>query len=133
LNKPAQTLPGIGVRFDESAGGELKSTNKRPQPPESRQKSESNAAAGHDSTAERRQTVRIPYHTSVKCYTPDGAVSGRIRDLSGKGLFVDIGKPFSVGERFELDFTFRSGKHSMKLRAEVVRQTYEGIAIRLLS
>jgi hypothetical protein len=88
---------------------------------------------GNSSAQERRRTERIPYHTSVKCYTPDGAVSGRIRNLSAKGLFIDMKKPFSVGEKFELDFTFRSGKYSMKLRAEVVRQSIDGIAIRLLS
>jgi hypothetical protein len=56
-----------------------------------------------------------------------------IRNLSAKGLFVDIRKPFSVGQKFELDFNFRSGKYSMKLQAQVLRQTREGIAVRLLS
>lgn len=132
LNKPDRPLPRMGVRCAKSVG-ELKSMDRYRQPPRLRQRSERIAAPGHDSTRERRRTVRIPYHTSVKCYTPDGAVSGRICNLSAKGLFIDIREPFSVGEKLELDFTFRSGKYSMKLRAEVVRQTMDGIAIRLLS
>jgi hypothetical protein len=109
---------------------ELKSMNKLRQPLQPKLKSDRIAA---NSAGDRRRAARIPYHTSVKCYTTDGPVSGMILNLSAKGLFVDIRKPFSVGEKFELDFTFRSGRHSMKLRAEVVRQTVEGIAIRLLS
>ena len=106
------------------------------QPAKFKQRSErvaAPAAPGNNFAGERRRTARIPYHTSVKCYTSDGPVKGMIRDLSSKGLFVDIRKPFSIGEKIELDFTFRSGKHSMKLQAQVVRQTHEGIAIRLLS
>lgn len=132
LNKPDQPLPRMGMRF-AIRDGELKRMDRHRQPPRLKQRSERIAAPGYGSAGERRRTARIPYHTSVKCYTPDGAISGRIRNLSAKGLFVDIGKPFSVGEKFELDFTFRSGKHSMKLRAEVVRQTQDGIAIRLLA
>lgn len=107
----------------------LKSMNKF-RPLQLKPRSERIAA---NSTGERRRTVRIPYHTSVKCFTTDGPVSGVIRDLSAKALFVDIRKPFSVGQKFELDFTLRSGRHSMKLQAEVVRQARQGMAIRLLS
>jgi hypothetical protein len=103
------------------------------QPPKFRPNSERTAAAGYAFAGERRRTVRIPYHTSVRCHTTDGPASGMIRNLSAKGLFVDIQKPFSVGQKFELDFTFRSGKYSMKIQAEVLRQTREGIAVRLLS
>jgi hypothetical protein len=120
------------MRFAKSVG-ELKRMDRHRQPQGLRPRSEKGVATGDGSARERRGTLRIPYHTSVKCYTSDGAVSGRIRNLSAKGLFVDVSKPFSIGEKFELDFTFRSGKHSMKLRAEVVRQSVDGIAIRLLS
>src|SRR5512143_2110996 len=100
------------------------------QPSKLRQRSQRMAPAGYDPAGERRRTVRFPYHSTVKCYTTDGPVSGRIRNISTKGLFVDIRKPFSVGQKLELDFTFRSGRHSMKLQAEVLRQTREGIAVR---
>ena len=103
------------------------------QPLKSRQNSKRVGSPEKVPAGERRRTVRIPYRTSVKCYTTDGPIKGMIRDLSVQGLFVDIRKPFSVGQKFELDFTFRSGKHSMKLQAEVLRQTRDGIAIRLLS
>jgi hypothetical protein len=90
------------------------------------------ARSGGDVSHECRRGVRIPYHSAVEFNTPTGPSIGTIRDISIGGLFVDTKTPLSVGRKFEMNFQFRSGKHTMKLLAQVVRKTSEGLGIRLL-
>jgi hypothetical protein len=90
------------------------------------------ARSGGDVVQECRRGVRIPYHSAVEFNISTGSSVGTIRDISIGGLFVDTNTPLSVSQKFEMNFQFRSGKHTMKLLAQVVRKTSEGIGIKLL-
>jgi hypothetical protein len=81
---------------------------------------------------ESRHGARTPYTTAVQLNTPGGPVISTTRNLSIGGLFVETNTPLSVGQKFEMRFKFRSGQHSIKLRAQVVRKTSEGFGLKLL-
>ena len=83
-------------------------------------------------TCECRRGVRIPYTTAVELNTAFGQVKCTTRDISSGGMFVDAKTPLSIGQRFELNFRFRSGGHSIKLMAQVIRETRQGFGIKLL-
>ena len=75
---------------------------------------------------------RIPYHSTVEVDTSAGLWKGIIQDISKGGLFVDTKTPIGVGQKCEVRFHFRSGNHSMKLLAQVVRKTNEGVGLKLI-
>ena len=85
-----------------------------------------------DAANECRRGLRMPYHTAVELNTSAGPAKGTIRNVSIGGLFVDTKTPLSVGQKFEMNFQFRSGNHAMKLMAQVVRETKEGLGVKLL-
>ena len=85
-----------------------------------------------DVAHECRRGVRIPYRTAIEFNTSAGPSIGTIRNISAGGLFVDTKTPLSVGQKFEMNFKFRSGGYTMKLLAQVVRETSRGIGIKLL-
>ena len=74
----------------------------------------------------------MPYRAAVELNTSVGPAKGPIRNISIGGLFVDTKTQLSVGQKFEMNFQFRSGNHSMKLLAQVVRETSEGLGLKLL-
>jgi hypothetical protein len=88
--------------------------------------------SGCDPAKECRRGLRIPYHTAVELNTSAGPAKGMIRNVSIGGLFVDTKTQLSVGHKFEMNFQFRSGSHSMKILAQVVRETSEGLGLKLL-
>lgn len=85
-----------------------------------------------DAANECRRGLRMPYHTAVELNTSTGPAKGTIRNISIGGLFVDTETPLIVGQKFEMNFQFRSGNHAMKLMAQVVRETKEGLGVKLL-
>jgi hypothetical protein len=85
-----------------------------------------------DAANECRRGLRMPYHTAVELNTSAGLARGIIENISTGGLFVHTESQLSVGQKFEMNFQFRSGNHSMKLLAQVVRETKDGLGIKLL-
>jgi len=85
-----------------------------------------------DAANECRRGQRIPYHTAVELSTSVGPAEGMIQNISTGGLFVHTETQLSVGQKFEMNFQFRSGNHSMKLQAQVVRETRGGFGAKLL-
>jgi len=85
-----------------------------------------------DAANECRRGLRMPYHTAVELNTSAGPAGGIIQNISTGGLFVHTESQLSVGQKFEMNFQFRSGNHSMKLLAQVVRETKDGLGIKLL-
>jgi len=90
------------------------------------------ARSGCDAAKECRRGQRIPYHTAVELNTSVGPAEGMIQNISTGGLFVHTETQLSVGQKFEMNFQFRSGNHSMKLLAQVVRETRGGFGAKLL-
>lgn len=81
---------------------------------------------------ESRYGVRIPYQTQVQFETGFGPIYGTTRNISSGGMFVETKSPLAIGQKVELKFKFRSGTHSIKLMARVVRETSDGSGLRLL-
>ena len=88
--------------------------------------------SGGGTAHECRHSVRIPYHSAVELNSPTGPVKGATRNISTGGLFVDTKISKCVGQKLEMNFRVRSGYHSMKLQAQVVRETSEGLGLKLL-
>jgi hypothetical protein len=85
-----------------------------------------------DSENECRRGLRMPYHTSVELNTSAGPAEGMIQNVSTGGLFVHTKTQVGVGQKFEMNFQFRSGNHTMRILAQVVRETKEGLGVKLL-
>ena len=88
--------------------------------------------SGGGTAHEFRKSVRIPYQSTVELNSSTGPAKGATRNISTGGLFVDTKISSCVGQKLEMNFWFRSGYHSMKLQAQVVRETSEGLGLRLL-
>jgi len=88
--------------------------------------------SGCGTAHECRNAVRIPYHSAVELNSPTGPAKGATRNISTGGLFVDTKISSCVGQKLEMNFRFRSGYHSMKIQAQVVRETSEGLGLKLL-
>jgi Tfp pilus assembly protein PilZ len=74
----------------------------------------------------------MPYHTGVKMDTDAGLIYGTTRNIGSGGLFVETKFSLPIGQKVELKFKFRSGSHFIRLPAQVVRGTSEGLGLRLL-
>jgi hypothetical protein len=90
------------------------------------------ARSEFDSAHECRRGVRIPYHAEVAFTASTGPAMGTIRNISAGGMFVCTKSQLCVGQKFEMNFQFRSGNHTMKLLAQVVRETSEGLGLKLV-
>jgi len=88
--------------------------------------------SGCGAANECRRGLRMPYHTAVELNTTAGSVKGTIQNISTGGLFVHTESQLDVGQNFEMNFRFRSGNHSMRLLAQVVREARGGFGAKLL-
>jgi PilZ domain len=88
--------------------------------------------SGGGTAHECRNSVRIPYQSTVELNSPTGPAKGATRNISIGGLFVDTKISSCVGQKLEMNFRFRSGYHRMKLQAQVVRKTSEGLGLKLI-
>jgi hypothetical protein len=88
--------------------------------------------SGCGAANECRRGLRMIYHTTVELNTTADSAKGTIQNISTGGLFVHTESQLNVGQKFEMNFRFRSGNHSMKLLAQVVRETKDGLGIKLL-
>jgi len=81
---------------------------------------------------ECRKSERIPYQSVVELNFSAGQAKAAIRNISMGGLFVDTKIQPCLGQLIELNFQFRFGRQRMKLQAQVVRKTSEGLGLKLL-
>jgi hypothetical protein len=101
-------------------------------PQSSKPASDQLTRSGCGTVHECRNAVRIPYQSAVELNSPNGPAKGATRNISIGGLFVDTKISSCVGQKLEMNFRFRSGYHSMKIQAKVVRETSEGLGLKLL-
>lgn len=81
---------------------------------------------------EYRKSERIPYQSVVELTFSSGPAKAATRNISLGGLFVDTKIQPCLGQLIELNFQFRFGRQRMKLQAQVVRKTSEGLGLKLL-
>ena len=81
---------------------------------------------------ERRQTLRMPYRTSLTYARKNGIGRGTVRDISCEGLFFETPQSFSVGDQLSMDFRFRHGGMNMAILGEIAHITPRGVGVRLI-
>jgi hypothetical protein len=74
----------------------------------------------------------MPYRTSLIYTHQNAAGTGKVRDVSSDGLFLETPRALSVGEQLAIDFRFRHGQTNMAITGEITRTTPHGVGIRLI-
>lgn len=81
---------------------------------------------------ERRQAPRLPYATRVEYDRRQERGTGRVRDLSGEGMFFEAPGAFAVGERLQIRFRYRHGGAQIGMVGEVAHIRPDGVGVRFL-
>jgi len=86
------------------------------------------------STVERRAHGRVSTCIKVRFAGPGGSVEeGTTRDISRGGAFIETGKDYKPGERFEIFFSLPDGSREVSVLGEVVRQEGQaGVGVRFI-
>lgn len=89
-------------------------------------------AGGGDGSADNRRIHRVPCRIAVS-QQGRSAPLGRTRDLSLDGLFVDTDQPLPVGAVLPLALELDEAGQELRVSAEVVRRTSDGMGLRFLA
>ena len=86
------------------------------------------------STAERRQSPRIPVLPTITCRlkVTDRYFEGTIRDMSVTGLFVEVEEQLQVSDECEVEIILQGERSSIKiegLHGRVIRCETEGVGV----
>jgi len=85
----------------------------------------------HFPDQERRQTIRMPYRTRLKYAHRNHRGIGQVRDISFDGLFFETPRTFAVGERIDMDFSFRHATANLTIAGEIRHIAPQGVGVRL--
>ena len=81
---------------------------------------------------ERRNTPRMPYHTTALYNIAAVNGVGTIKDISSEGLFLEAPHALNRGDQIHIGFHLRHSKHPMDVSGEIVRRTPTGVGVRFL-
>lgn len=86
---------------------------------------------------ERRSAARYPVALKVSCKRLEHGVaiyagSGTTRNMSSKGLLVEVDQPLDDGQYVELFIRWPAGRQTMHVLGRVLRCDLEGAAIQIL-
>ena len=79
-----------------------------------------------------RQDTRKPYKTTIEFFTKDKKHQGFSRDISSSGMFIITSEFFSVGQTVSLKISFANNDRFIKVPAQIVRATEDGIGVEFL-
>jgi c-di-GMP-binding flagellar brake protein YcgR len=79
---------------------------------------------------ERRRHVRSEVTWPVAIETPETIISGRIRDISSGGAFINCETKLSPGETFRMVIHSESQPSPLIGEVEVVRTSLHGMGVR---
>jgi len=79
-----------------------------------------------------REISRKPYENKVHFTIKDNAYTGVSRDISSGGMFIKTAESFSVGQVMTLTIPFPKQKKKIKIPAEIVRSTSDGIGVEFM-
>ena len=78
----------------------------------------------------KREHERKAFPNTVVYTTPSGTYTDFIKDISDEGVFIETGKPFSVGEEISMTFLLSEHKKRLKIQGEIVRVEEQGIGVK---
>jgi hypothetical protein len=58
--------------------------------------------------------------------------TGRIRDISSGGLFMEVAEPLRIGDPIAIDFRFRHGNARQGIFGVVARVDWSGVGVRFV-
>lgn len=79
-----------------------------------------------------RRYVRKPYVFVVDCETTELYFQEYIRDISGGGVFLRTGQPFSAGQEIRITFQIPNHSHVFNILGKVVRTCKDGVGIKFI-
>ncbi len=79
-----------------------------------------------------RDDTRKSYSSMVSFTAKDRTYKGASKDLSSGGMFIETNESFSVGEIITLTIPFSDKKRNIKVPAEIMRITDEGIGVKFI-
>ncbi len=79
-----------------------------------------------------RQDTRKPYKTTIEFSSQDQKYHGFSRDISSSGMFIITSELFSVGQTVGLKISFANNDRFIKVPAQIVRVTEDGIGVEFL-
>ena len=79
-----------------------------------------------------RDDIRLPYAQSVQFVFKENAYAGISEDISSSGMFIEVSGNFQVGQTIIAMIPFSNDSKQLKIPAEIVRVTAQGIGIRFL-
>jgi len=79
-----------------------------------------------------REDTRWPYDQTVAFLTKNRHYSADCKDISSGGIFIKTDEVFQVGQLVILEIPFTSGAASIKIPAEIVRVSIDGIGLKFL-
>jgi len=79
-----------------------------------------------------RDITRKPYENTVHFAIKDNAYSGVSRDISSGGMFIKTAESFNVGQVMTLTIPFPKQQKQIKIPAEIVRRTPDGIGVEFM-
>lgn len=79
-----------------------------------------------------RQDVRKPYKATIEFYAKDKTYQGFSKDISSSGMFILTGQMFSVGQIVSLKISFSNSERHIRVPAQIVRATDDGIGVEFL-
>ena len=82
-------------------------------------------------TTDRDDTRKL-YSSTVSFSVRDRSYKGISKDISSGGMFIETNESFSVGEIISLTIPFADKKRNIKVPAEIMRITDEGIGVKFI-
>ena len=79
-----------------------------------------------------RDSVRRSYDQTITFSTQDRQFTAPCKDISNGGIFIQTGEMFQIGQLVLLEIPFSHGKESIKIPAEIVRVSAEGIGLKFI-
>ena len=81
---------------------------------------------------DKRLADRFPYKTSVPYTIGSKHGIGSVVNLSRGGMLFVTKDSLNLGEKININFQFRHGRHKMNLDGKIVRIAQDGVGIRFL-
>lgn len=79
-----------------------------------------------------RNDLRRKYDQTITFSTQNRQYSAPCKDISNGGIFIQTSEIFRLGQLVTLDIPFSHGKESIKVPAEIVRVSPDGIGLRFM-
>ena len=80
----------------------------------------------------KRLSNRFPYKTAAPYTIGSKRGMGSVVNLSQGGMLFTTKDSINVGEKIDIDFQFRHGRHKMNLNGRIVRVTKDGVGVKFL-